>query len=136
MLKELKILNGNLELAFNEYIYEYTVRVDDDINSLEFDYKLSEDSYINIRGNIIDEEENLVYIDVYNVDELITYTFWVYKDNTELVSDIDNFVNTLSISNKEEVSLYKVQILTVSIFLIIVILFSIIFRRKKKRLSK
>ena len=136
MLNELRILNGNLELKFNKYIYEYTVIVDDNVNSLEFDYNLEENSYINIRENFLNKDENMVYVDVYNSDDLATYTFLVYKNNTELVNGIDDFVHNLTISNNEEVSLYKVQILTTSIFLIIVIIFSIIFRKKQKKIIK
>jgi len=130
MLKDLKILNGNLELEFNEYTYEYTVTVNADVTSLDFNYVLTEDSYINIRNNNLIQDENIVYIDVYNIDTSITYTFYVYKENSETVNGIDNFVSSLEVKNNEEVSLYKVQILTTSMFLLIVIIFSIIFRRK------
>lgn len=130
MLNDLKILNGNLELEFNEYTYEYTVTVNADVTSLDFNYILTEDSYINIRNNTLKQEENIVYIDVYNIDTSITYTFYVYKKNSETVNGIDNFVSSLEVKNNEEVSLYKVQILTTSMFLLIVIVFSIIFRRK------
>lgn len=130
MLKELKILNGVLELEFNEYTYEYTVIVEDDITSLDIDYLVEENTYINVRGNILNEKDNIVYIDVYSEENTITYTFYVYKESNETVNGIDNFVSSLEVSNIEEVSLYKVQILTCSIFLIIIILFSIIFRRK------
>lgn len=130
MLNDLKILNGNLELEFNEYTYEYTVTVNADVTSLDFNYVLTEDSYINIRNNNLIQDENIVYIDVYNIDTSITYTFYVYKENSETVNGIDNFVSSLEVKNNEEVSLYKVQILTTSMFLLIVIIFSIIFRRK------
>lgn len=131
MLKDLKILNGNLELVFNEYTYEYTVTVDSNTTSLEFSYNLDADCYLNIRNNNLNNLENIVYLDVYNIDKSQTYTFYVYKENSETVSEINKFVSSLEVSKKEELSLYKVQILTVSIFLIIVILYSIIFKRKK-----
>lgn len=131
MLKELKILNGILELEFNEYTYEYTVVVDSDVLSLDFVYTLSDNCNINIRGNLLYNDENIIYIDVYNETDKLTYTLYVYKENEELVSGIDNFVNSLNINSKEDVPVYKVQILTVSMFLIIIILFSIIFKRKR-----
>lgn len=130
MLKELKILNGILELEFNEYTYEYTVTVEDNVSSLDFSYLLEDNTYINIRGNSLSNIENIVYIDVYNKDKTITYTFNVYKESNEQVNGIENFVSSLEIVKEENVSLYKVQILTCSMFLIIVILFAIIFRRK------
>lgn len=132
MLMDLRVLNGNLELKFNEYIYEYTVKVDNTINSLELDYKLKEDAYINIRNNNLIEGENIVYLDVYNVDEEITYTLYVYKEKTEEVSGIDNYIKSLEVnSNNNEIDLYKVQILTVSIFLILIIIFLMMFKKKK-----
>ena len=131
MLKDLKILNGNLELEFNEYTYEYTITVDEDIKELNINYTLEEDCYIKIIGNKLDEEENIIYLEVYNLDESKTYTLSVYKEASSEVSGIENYLNSLEVTNLEEVSLYKVQILTVSIFLVIIILFCLIFKRKK-----
>jgi len=132
MLKDLKILNGNLELEFNEYTYEYTVTVENNVNSLDIDYLLAEDSYIKIKDNILDEEENIVYLNVYNVNEEITYTLYVYKELTSEVSGIDNYKMSLLAYEKEELEVYKIQLLTVSVFLLIVLVFSILFRRKRK----
>ncbi len=133
MLKDLKILNGNLELAFNEYTYEYTVVVEKDIKELEFEYKLEDDCYIKILNNELKDGENIVYLNVYNLDSEITYTFYVYKDGMAEVNGIDNYMKSLEVSTKEEVELYKVQILTVSVFLILIIIFSIMFRRKRRK---
>lgn len=132
MLKELEILNGNLELDFNEYTYTYTVTVNKDVNSLEFDYVLEEECYINIRNNTLVEEENIVSVDVYNLDKTITYTFYVYKEESKTVSGIDDFVSSLEVSSEKTVSIQTIQILSCSLFLAILILFSIIFRRKKQ----
>lgn len=133
MLKDLKILNGILELKFNEYTYEYTVVVEEDVDSLEIEYVLSEGSSIDIKSNALTDGDNIVYLNVYDEDlNQETYTLYVYKNNSEAVSGIDNYVSSLEFNQVEELSLYKVQILTVSIFLMIVIVFSIIFRRKVK----
>ncbi len=131
MLKDLKILNGNLELKYNEYTYEYTVTVDSNVNSLEFDYTLDDDCYIDIKDNILDDKENIVTLDVYNLDESITYTFYVYKESEEEVNGIDNYMKSLEVANTNHIELYKVQILSVSIFLTLIIIFSILFHRKK-----
>lgn len=130
MLTDLKIANGNLELMFNEYTYEYTVTVDDDITSLDFIYDLDNDAYINIRGNILNNSENIVYIDVYSEENIITYTFYVYKGNIETVNNIDYFISSLEVSNIEQIPLYKVQLLSCSIFLILIIILTILFRKK------
>lgn len=131
MLMDLKVLNGNLELKFNEYTYEYTVTVENEVNSLEFDYNLQEDAYLSIRDNILDEEENIVYLDVYNVNDTITYTLYVYKEFTSEVIGIDNYKKSLEVSLNQEVETYKVQLLTIGVFLAIVIIFSLMFKRKR-----
>jgi len=132
MLKELKILNGTLDLEFNEYIYEYTLSVKENINSLEFSYILCDNCSLNIRGNELNSKNNIVYLDIYNEENTQTYTFYVYKESSEVVSGIDDFVNSIELSKPEEISLYKVQLLSVGIFLVIIILFSIIFKKNKK----
>ena len=131
MLKDLKILNGNLELKYNEYTYEYTVTVDSNVNSLEFDYTLDDDCYIDIKDNILDKSENIVTLDVYNVDNTITYTFYVYKESEKEVNGIDNYMKSLEVASTNNKEFYKVQILSVSIFLTLIIIFSILFHRKK-----
>ena len=131
MLKDLKILNGNLDLKYNEYTYEYTVTVDSNVNSLEFDYTLDDDCYVDIKDNILEKKENIVTLDVYNVDDSITYTFYVYKESEEEVNGIDNYMKSLEVANTNNTEFYKVQILSVSIFLTLIIIFSILFHRKK-----
>ena len=131
MLKDLKILNGNLELKYNEYTYEYTVTVDSNVNSLEFDYTLDDDCYIDIKDNILEKGENIVTLDVYNLDESVTYTFYVYKESEEEVNGIDNYMKSLEVANTNNTEFYKVQILSVSLFLTLIIIFSILFHKKK-----
>ena len=131
MIEELNILNGDLELKFNEYTYEYTVKVSSDITSLDFSYKLKDNANINIRNNYLDNN-NVVYVDVYNLDERVTYTFNVYKENTLSSSGIDNYKKSLEVVDIDPNYNYKVEGLCVGVFLVIVIMFSIIFKRKKK----
>ena len=131
MLKDLKVLNGNLDLKFNEYIYEYTVNVDDDINSLELEYTLLDGTNISINNNILDNTLNTVYIDVYNEENIETYTLYVYKGISDYTIGIDNYKKSLEVINKVEVEPYKLQILADGIFLSIVIVFSIIFNHHK-----
>ena len=131
MLKDLKVLNGNLELKFNEYTYEYTVTVEKDIFSLELDYKLAEDTFISIKDNYLDKEENIVYLDVYNIYKSITYTLYVYKELTDEVLGIDNYKKSLEVIEEPRLDIYKVQILCIGIFLTLIIVFSIIFKRKR-----
>lgn len=131
MLKELQILNGTLELEFNEYTNEYTITVDESVDNLDILYKLEENAKIEIKNNNILEGENIVYLRVYNDSIEEIYTLYVYKENTNAVSGIDTYKKSLEVNTSEEVALYKVQLLTGGIFLIIIILFSIMFKRRK-----
>ena len=133
MLIDLKVLNGNLELDFNEYTYIYTVTVKEDIESLQLDYKLAEECSINIRNNNLNSYENIVYLDVYNVDNEITYTLYVYKENSNTVNSIDNYMQSLEVDNKEQINIMNLQFLGVGVFLALIIIFSIIFRRNKSQ---
>ncbi len=133
MIEDLKILNGDLELAFNEYTYFYTVKVASDIEALEFDYKLEPDCYVKIRDNSLKYGDNTVYVDVYNVDKTITYTFSVYKEDLEQVNGIDDYKKSLEVVNIETVDVYKVQTLAISIFLILIIIFTLLFKKKRSK---
>ena len=133
MLNDLKILNGTLELSFNKYTYEYTVIVDNNINTLDFVYKLEDNCNININNNLLNNYENIVTIDVYNDENIETYTFYVYKEATNYTSLIDNYKKSLEIVNNIEVEPYKIQLLVSGIFLSIIIVFSILFRHKRNK---
>ena len=130
MLTELKILNGILELKFDKYTYEYTVLVEEDIKRLDFEYLTTDNVSVNIRNNYIYDGEGLVYVDVINNDNIITYTFSTHKETTNLVSGIDDYKKSLELTKIDNIELYEIQILCSGVFIIIVIIFCLIFRKK------
>ncbi len=131
MIKELDIQNAHLDINFNEYIYEYTVSALDNINYLDFVYTTNAGVNVNIENNnLIDN--NIVTFCVYNDSDIKTYKFYVNKENTSIVSEIDNFKNTLDIPS-ETLPIIKIQILSISIFLLILIIFSILFPSKRNK---
>ena len=131
MLKDLKILNGVLDLEFNEYIYEYTVTVDENVEKLELDYTLDEECSLKILDNILDEKENIVTLEVYNVDTTKEYKFYVYKNSNDEVLGIENYRKGLEVVNTEEINIWEIQILGISVFLLILLVFCLMFCRKK-----
>lgn len=131
MLKDLKILNGVLDLEFNQYIYEYTITVDSDVEKLDIAYELEEECSLKIKDNILNKKENIVTLEVYNIDEVAEYKLYVYKNSSNEVNGIEDYRKSLEIVNTEEIDIMKVQILGVSIFLLILIVFCIIFRKQK-----
>ena len=130
MLNDLKVLNGNLELSFNNLNYEYTVEVEEDIKKLEFSFKYDDGVNIEVIDNDLKNIDNIVYIKVSKENEEDIYTLYVHKKVTNEVTGIDLFKSSLDIE-KEEIALYKVQILGISIFLIIVIIFCLLFKKRK-----
>lgn len=131
MINNLEITNGLLELKFDKYTYEYTVIVDSEIDHLDFLYDVSSDTAVSIRDNFLDAFENIVYFDLIKDNSTTTYTFLVYKEEVESTSKIANFTKSLEVEKEEVVALYKVQILSVTLFLIIIVIFSLMFHRKK-----
>ena len=135
MLSNLKVLNGTLDLEFDESIYNYTILVDDSVTSLELSYETKNNEYVVVRNNNIVDFENFVYIDVYAYDSIITYTLCVYKDNSNQVSGIDSYLNSLEVQKIDNVTQVEMQCLCIGVFLGIVIIFSIIFKRKKSHFN-
>ncbi len=131
MIYDLKILNGNLELPFNEYTYNYTVKVKEDVTSLEFSYKLAEDTYVEIKNNELNDKDSIVTLDVYNVNNDVLYTFYVSKETTEDVSGIENYRHSLEVKKDEELNVLNVQFLSLGVFFLITFFFALIFRRRK-----
>lgn len=132
MLEKLELINGKLDLEFNPYIYTYTGRADNETYSLDFTYELNDEkAVVNIRNNALNQDENYVYIDVFLEEKVTTYTFIIYKENLQNVSKIDNFKASLEVKNQEDVSLIKVQILSITLFFFLIILFSLMFKRRK-----
>lgn len=132
MIYDLKILNGDLELTFNEYTYSYTVKVREDVTSLEFSYKLAEDTYVEIKNNELNEKDSIVTLDVYNVNEDVLYTFYVSKETSEDVSGIENYMHSLEVGKDEELNVLNVQLLSLGVFFLITFFFALIFKRSKK----
>lgn len=131
MLEELVILNGKLDLKFDKYNYIYTVSVSNNIESLNINYKVSDGYQVNIIDNILDKEENYVYLKVFNNDEINTYTLIVNKESEYTTSLIEDYKRSLEV-NKEEFDPSKIILIGVTCFIILLIIFILLFMRKKK----
>ena len=131
MLIDLKILNGNLDIKFDKYTYNYTVRIDNDLNKLDFSYILDNNVSINIRDNNNITDGSIVYIDVFNGKRIITYTFNIYKDNTNEVINVMNIDDELLLEKSNE-NFITTNLLFTVMFFIIIFLYLLIFRKLKK----
>lgn len=132
MLNDLKVLNGILDLKFDKYTYEYTISVDSDVDHLELSYKLDEDATIEVIDNDLDARDNIVYLKVKNKVKEDNYTLYVTRYE-EKVSGIDNYMKSLEIAKKDDIEIYKVQILGISLFFVLIIIFTLMFRRKQTK---
>lgn len=132
MLEELNLVNGELDYKFDKYIQEYTVSVDEDITSLSFDIKVSEGYNYRIVDNNLDSDVNMVFIEVFNDTTSQTYTFKVYKNISKTTSSIEEYKKALEVPPKE-VSNYEIIGIATTCFFIILMVFVILFHRKKAK---
>ncbi len=132
MLEKLEILNGLMDYPFSKYIYEYTITVESNINKLEISYEVEEGASTYFTDDYLEAGENILYLDVFKDNKEETYTLYVYKEVSENVSGIDNYKNTLEATKVEEVPILNVQILACSLFLLIIIIFTFLFKPKVK----
>lgn len=130
MLQDLKILNGNLDLKFDKYNYEYTVHVDEDVKKLDIDYIKEENAVVEVSNNTLNNKHSTVYITVKNGENVVVYTLYVTKNISENVSKIDEYIYSLE-TNTETINTYELQFLGIGVFFAIVIVFTLFFKKKR-----
>lgn len=132
MLEDLEIVNGELSLEFDPLNTKYTVMVDSDVDYLEINYKIDDDSNISIMGNELAKEENEVVITVYNDTESMSYYFTVYKDLAAPASVGLDLKEEIIISENKDVPNYVAPLIASACFLFILLFFTLLFKKKKK----
>ena len=126
MLYKLDVLNGSLNNLFVSDVFEYEVAIDSDATFLDLEYETCESCIVTIYGNEnLVGGENHVLIEVYD-KKVITYTLKVNKEMTEKTFEL---VDDIHVKNEMISKLLAPGIGTIC-FLLIVICFSIIFRKK------
>lgn len=136
MLKKLEVLNGELSLKFDPLNTIYTVNVNDDVMELQFDYETHDNDNVLIIGNNLQNSVNEVIVRVNSNEEIIDYHFTVYK-NDKVVSNDMTYLESLEIkSNKNELPSYVGPLVGVICFLLIVIMFTLLFKKSKIKVRK
>lgn len=131
MLLDLKVLNGEFSPVFDKYVDTYSVKVNNDIDSLVFDYKLEEGYEIEIINNEnFQDGSNYVFLEVKGEDEVNTYTIEVYKEKEKAVINYEELMTPVEIS--DPMPEYIPPLIIGSCLLIILITFMILFKKKKK----
>lgn len=130
MLKDLKILNGEMPLEFDPLNTVYTINMDGNNKELEFEYKIDENDNISIVGNDLREGENNLVITVYNDEKMMSYYLTVYCESTSQVNNNLNEIANLELASKEIPS-YIVSSIGVVCFLTILLFFTLLFKKTK-----
>lgn len=130
MLLDLEILNGVMSLKFDKYVNTYTVEVDNNVEKLQFNYKVEDNSQVDVINNEnINDGLNYVYIIVTNEQEQNTYTLEVYKEVTKSVISTSNLETKLEV--EQHINKNTPYIIGSICFVIILIFFLIIFHSRK-----
>lgn len=133
MLEELEVLNGTMSLKFDVLNTKYTVIMNNEDTSLDFQYKLKDGVNINIEGNENLEDNSNVIITVSNGKDSMSYYFTVYREIAEETNKtIADFID-LDITPKKEVSIYAGPGIACTCFLLILFLFTILFHKRKSK---
>lgn len=131
MLKDLKILNGELSVKFDPLNTRYTVNMTNSDTKLELEYEIDEDDEISIFGNSLDGQDDLVVISVYNDDELMSYYLEINFLESKNVNLEQDYFASLELNSKREVPKYVAPLIAGVCFLIILFFFAILFKKRK-----
>lgn len=131
MLEDLKILNGKMTLKFDSFNTIYTVFVDAHVTSLEMEYSLKDGIEISIIGNEnFSYGKNEVVLTVWSDKEMESYYLYVTREHaTEVTKNIED-VTSLEI-DKGEVWEYAIPVISSICFLIILLTFTFLFKKRK-----
>jgi len=132
MLKDLKIINGEMSLKFEPLNTIYTINLTDDANVLKFQYEIEEGDNISIVGNELFGGTNEIVITVYNDLEEMSYYLYVYKEIILNASENVNIGTELNINDKTKISDYALPSISVVCFLLILFFFVLLFKKNKK----
>lgn len=131
MVKNLEVLNGVISQEFDPLNNFYSVTVSNEIEFLNFSYDCDDCSIEIINNNYLYEGDNEVYVNVYNGEFVDSYTFYVYKEKSEVV--FSEFEIESIESNSVLVEMYEVEQLLVLCLILIFITYKVLFHKKKHR---
>ena len=128
MLYNLEVLNGEMTPDFSSEVFDYDVNVDSSALTLIFNYDTCDNCKVTVYGNSnLTSGENHVLIEVYD-KKVTTYTLTVYKEKkaSQVFSEVKTVVYT-----EEKPKEFLIPIISVICFLTILVLFYVIFHKKK-----
>ena len=132
MLKELTILNGEMPLKFVPSNTIYTINLTTNEDILKFDYKIRKEDNISIFNEKLKDGVNEVVLTIYNDKDMMSYYLYVNKDSSVFTSGKENKQIMLDIKKDDAVSEYVAPTIGVVVFLIILLFFTLLFKKRKK----
>mgnify|MGYP004457309173 FL=1 len=130
MLEDLEVLNGTMGLLFDKYVNVYTVVVDENEETLDISYKLKGNESVAISNNVLDEDINNVYVDVFDGENIERYTLVVTKKKMEVAVFKENEAQMLEVEAPNDYHLEKMMV-TLGLALVLIIVFYFLFLKKK-----
>ena len=132
MLDKLEITNGKLSPDYNKYNDIYTVKVEEDVTSLDINYVTTENTKVKIFGNDnLKEGENKIVISINNKDNYEYIYLTAIKESSQAVFSGISDITTLEVGNTAPV--YVAPLIGTSCFLIILTLYAMMFASKKRK---
>ena len=131
MLKDLKILNWDLSVKFDPLNTRYTVNMTTEDTKLELEYEIDEEYEISIFGNLLDGNDDVVVISVYNDDTLMSYYLEINPLESENVNMEQDYFASLEVDSNKEIPGYVAPLIAGVCFLIILFFFAILFKKRK-----
>ena len=127
MLKDFIVYNGYMTSEFNPEVFYYEIELDEGENTLDFNYEAT--GKVSVYGNdFLTSGDNHIIIEVYD-EEVSTYTFLVHKE--KVLKAIEVMEQTSDTSIKDSIiSDIKTPGIATLTFLIIILLYCIIFKRR------
>jgi len=133
MLTSLEITNGIITPKYDIYNDYYTVTINNGIDSLNINYNIEDNVLIRVINNYnLDKEEKVVSIDLREGENIRTIYLNVIHEKSSNVSELKDYFVSLETKKNETMPEYIAPLIGSSCFLILIIVFSILFRKKKK----
>lgn len=132
MLTSFEILNGEMTPKYDEYNDIYTVTIKEEVTSLDIKYVVSNpNANVYINGNENIDKDTTVSIEINEGTNVRKIHLNVLKENTETTSDLKDYFTSLEVSKKKDIPDYIAPLIGASCFLIIIIVFSLLFYKKR-----
>lgn len=132
MLKKLEVLNGELSVQFDPLNTRYTVKMTSEDSQLKLEVEANENDEISIFNNEITDVKTEVVITVYNDEEMMSYYLEVYPLQSDEAASNEDYFSSLEIKTDTYMPEYIAPLIGGICFLIILFLFCILFKKKKK----